>query len=338
MATENGQEALPSVIRPMLAEAAAPFDSPDYVFEVKWDGYRSIVFVDNHLGTTRLQSRNLKDITQAFPELAILNRLIPADQAIVDGEIVLFHEEKPDFHLLQKRGRLKDRRSILRASAEHPVTFVAFDLLYWNRVDIRNEPLLVRKSVLQEAIGGSTALAVYSRHVPSMGKSLFRACVRSGLEGVVGKRAGSPYLEGRRSRHWLKVPSTKEQDCVVGGFVAAGPKRFKSLAVGVQSAGARDLRYLGNVGTGFGEEEARHLSEFLYTHTSSSCPFENPPKELSRRCTWVKPLLVGTVGFLDYTPDGHLRHPVWKGERTDKHPSECLVLTEPASKSPATSY
>ncbi|MFZ5768379.1 MAG: non-homologous end-joining DNA ligase [Bacillota bacterium] len=300
----------PGEVRPMLAYAApAPFDSPRHLFEPKWDGYRCLAFVDG--GVTRLQSRNLRDITGEFPGLEGLHRYLKARQAVVDGEITAWEQGRPSFSALQARtGRL---------------VFVAFDLLELEGRELMDRPLAERREVLErvvqeETAGGDLAL---SPVVPERGRELFAKAARLGLEGVVGKERDSPYLPGQRSRYWLKVKVRRTADCVIVGYRLAPGGGLGSLVLAVPGAG--EWQVVGHVGTGWDQRTGAHILSLL--HPGS--PPARVPRGFRRGVAWVEPQVVCSVSYLEVPRDGMLRHTSFLGLRPDLSPREAGLELQP---------
>ncbi|MDN5327338.1 MAG: ligase 1 [Moorella sp. (in: firmicutes)] len=207
MTGENGGRLPVFHIKPMLAVAGRPFDSPDFIYEVKWDGYRCLAYLDRK---TILQSRNLLDITPAFPELAGLHRWVRMQPAVLDGEIIIPGEKgRPSFSRLQARGRLADPLKIRQATRQNPAVFVAFDLLYCWGENIMPRPLYWRKGLLQEAVRPGDNLVI-SSFIETHGTTFFAACVRQGLEGVMAKAKDSPYLPGPTGARWAPALTGKK--------------------------------------------------------------------------------------------------------------------------------
>lgn len=315
MATVN----LP-LLRPMLAVSSEPFDSAAYLFEVKWDGYRCLAYLDQD---TVLRSRNLLDLTGKFPELAGLREKVTKKPAILDGEIVVLENGKPSFAGLQSRGRMNDLKRISRASLERPAVFVAFDILYYKGKDIMQLPLQERKRLLAGAVTQGEEF-ILSGFIHRDGRDFYTACVKEGLEGMVAKRLDSVYLPGRRSAAWKKIRHTREADLVIGGYQQGTAGRsLGSLVLGGYREGR--LVYQGKVGTGFSEREAEALLEGLRQLEVAGETMPLPRAE-RKRTRWVKPVLVCSVEYLTTTTEGYLRHPVYKGIRTDKAPQECQAV------------
>lgn len=306
------------LLKPMLAVGAQPFSDADYLFEIKWDGYRCLAYLED---STVLRSRNLRNLTPAFPELEVIRHRVYDQPAILDGEIVVFAEGRPDFGTLQTRGRLFDRQRVLAAARAHPAVFVAFDLLYHGGNPMLKERLEQRRLLLKEIVQASPEIVV-AEYIPGEGKAFFTACRASGLEGIMAKRRDSPYLPGQRSPFWKKIRAWKSADLVICGWEAGGGARgLGALILG----GCQDGRmvFAGKVGTGFDINTARDLTALLSKLERRHPLFELPPAYRKGSPRWVKPVLVCTVDFTEITRDGLLRHPVFRGLRSDKEPGEC---------------
>jgi len=307
------------VIRPMLAVNAKPFDSSGHLFEVKWDGYRGLAYLD---GRTAIRSRNLIDITGKFPELAGMHKKIKRMPAILDGEIVVFENGRPSFAALQSRGNINGIKRTSMVTKELSAVFIVFDVVYSGGRPVMEMPMEERKKLLEDMVeqGGEIVVSQYILH---KGREFYEACIKKGLEGVVAKKLDSRYLPGCRSRYWLKFRHTREADLVICGFQydTAG-KRLGSLVLGGYQEGK--LVYQGKVGTGFGAREAGVLLEGLL-ELEINVPFLAVPKQEMRRTRWVMPRLVCSVEYLGITATGCLRHPVFKGLRIDKPPQECHI-------------
>ena len=305
-------EPLPQVTSPMLATAVdEPFDDKDWLFELKWDGYRALARIERD-GAVSIASRNGNDFTAKFPELAAMAEAFSERPVIVDGEIVVLDKEgRPSFGALQERldrfGRTKPQ--------EHPVTFVVFDLLYGNGRDLRGEPLALRKAALESILTGRGPVML-SKHVLREGKELFALAQERGLEGIVGKRLGSAYYS-KRTRDWVKIKTRVGQEVVVGGWTEArgGRKHFGALLAGVYQDGA--LVYAGSVGTGFDEKKLAAIAAKLAPLERKTSPFAAAPKT-DTPAHWVVPKLVAEVSFAEWTRDGMMRAPVFVALRVDK--------------------
>jgi bifunctional non-homologous end joining protein LigD len=321
---------MPTVIQPMLATIIEqPFDNPDWLFEIKWDGYRAITFIDG--GRARLVSRNRNDLTAQFSELATLAKYVKAERAILDGEIVALDDAgRPSFSLMQQRtGFQPGKRRLPGRSAEGvPIIYYAFDLLYLDGFDLRRVALEQRKQLLQDRIEAGE-LIHYSDHYPEKGLDLFEAAKQRGLEGIVAKKRNSCYEE-RRSREWLKIKITQRQECVIGGFTAPEGSReyFGALVLGLYDRQGR-LIHVGQVGTGFDRKGLREMYARLEPLKTKQNPFYGSLGGL-QKVQFVRPELVAEIKFSEWTHETaeggvKLRAPVFMGLRTDKSPAECRL-------------
>lgn len=316
MTPGNGQLVYPGYIRPMLAKRAPkPFDSSDYLFEVKWDGFRCIVFRDG--AGVRLQSRNLKDLTHLFPELSSSFQQVD-HPVVVDGEIIVFESGKPDFQALQRRGRAQ--RPGGQLTKKYPARYAAFDLLYLGADSLMDLPLTKRRQALTESLPEDEHL-FHSFAVCGQGLKLAKTARELGLEGIIAKQKDSRYLPGKRSRWWLKMTFRRSIDCVILGYIpsTSGGLPIASLAVGAYDPKYKDFTYLGQVSSGLGVEDNRLLYELLTSHLESNSNTRRSPY------LGVTPVLVCTVEYLEVTREIRLRHPVFIGMRTDKSPEECTI-------------
>ncbi|MBV9647669.1 MAG: non-homologous end-joining DNA ligase [Candidatus Eremiobacteraeota bacterium] len=317
-------EPLPQVSTPMLATLIdKPFDDADWFFEIKWDGYRALLTIDAD-GTVKATSRNGKDFLDKFPELAELADAFSERPLIVDGEIVALDDEgKASFQALQNR---MDRYGRQR-STEEEVTFVAFDLLYGNGRELCDEPLEFRKGALERIIRPGEGV-LFSKHVVGTGNALFIFARDQGLEGIIGKRRASRYVE-RRSRDWVKIKTLQRQEFVVGGWTEprGSRKAFGALLLGVYEG--KQLVPAGSVGTGFDGKTLTAVMQQLRPLERKTTPFAKPIKT-DTRPHWIEPKLVAEVTFLEWTRDGQLRAPVFVGVRADKKPRD-VVREQPAS-------
>src|SRR5690242_12780879 len=225
--------AMPTVVRPMLATSIdKPFDADDWLFEIKWDGYRSVAYIEN--GRVRLVSRNDNDMTALYPELRDLPTYLRAKKAVIDGEVVAVDDEgRPSFSLMQQRTGIRHGRFRAPGHNDVPVLYYAFDVIYVDGYDLHKVNLEDRKRVLEGLVIPGNNLR-YSDHQVGQGTALFQVAAQRGLEGIVAKRRNSCYEE-RRTREWLKIKITKEIECVIGGFTEPEGSReyFGSLVLGL---------------------------------------------------------------------------------------------------------
>jgi bifunctional non-homologous end joining protein LigD len=317
---------LPKRVLPMLATAGTlPADDTGWAYEVKWDGVRVIAFVEG--GRVRLQSRNDKDLTVAFPEFQSIGDFLGSRPGVLDGEIVALGDDgKPDFGRLQHRLHLTNTTVIERLSAESPATFVVFDLLHLDGRPLFDLAYDERRRQLEglNLAGASFITADTYRDVK--GAEVLRATREADLEGVVAKRRDGHYVPGERSRGWIKVKNERMQEVVVGGWTEGGGERAESigaLLLGLPESSG--LRFVGKVGTGFSDEDRRFLLDLLRRSASKKNPF-NPP-EIGEKAPhhFVRPIHVGEVRFSEWTSAGRLRHPSWRGLRSDKKPADITL-------------
>ncbi|HKE07831.1 MAG TPA: DNA ligase D [Candidatus Acidoferrum sp.] len=322
--------AMPSRLGPMLASIGeGAFSDPDWLFEIKWDGVRALAWISE--GSLTLRSRKAQDFTKRYPELAGLPQAIAARDAILDGEIVALDTRgHSNFERLQERMHVGAPGEHL--IAQTPVVYYVFDLLYCDGYDLRQAPLLERKQFLQRLLHTSDRFR-YSDHQLEHGKELFELARDNGLEGIVAKRTSSAYVSDR-SPNWLKLKVTKTLDAVVGGWTAARTSAipFGSLLLGLYQD--KKLRFIGHVGSGFGEKGLRELASRLKELAASACPFDKVP-DTNEKPVWVSPKLVARVKFSGWTDEHVLRHPVFMGLREDVEPADCRWENEVTAKAVA---
>ena len=305
---------MPAALEPMLATLAdAPPRGDEWLFEVKWDGVRAIAYLDRQ--EVRITSRSGLRSERQYPELAVMAHQVGAQQAILDGEIAVLDEKGVSrFHLIQPRISNSDPNSIAHLARSTPVVYFAFDLLYLDGYDLRGVALAQRREQLQAVLAPGGVLRI-SETFPGGGEELLEAARAIGLEGVVAKHASSIY-ESRRSREWLKIKIVGEQEFVIGGFTApqGGRDHFGALVLGLYDRG--ELRWVGNVGTGFDQKLLASLDAAMKPLIVEKCPFAERPKP-DKGITWVTPELVCQVKYANWTPDHRLRAPVFLGLRND---------------------
>jgi bifunctional non-homologous end joining protein LigD len=305
----------------MLAETAdRPFSRKDWLFEPKLDGYRLLALRAG--GEAKLLTRNGNDCGAAFPEVLRAVAALPFPRLLLDGEVVALDERgRPDFQRLQGRARLRRGIDIRHATVRCPVTYYGFDLLGFEDFDLRGLPLSARKAVLRRVLPPSGALR-YLEHVEDDGEVLYQEAERLGLEGIVGKKAASPYKAGR-SPHWLKVRARRSADFVVVGFTAPKGSRGGFGALHLADFVSGTLTYAGRAGSGFTD---RQLGEVRRTLEASARP-EPPcagPVPAEKGTVWVAPTMVAEVEFTERTDEDLLRQPVFLRFRDDKRPEECI--------------
>jgi bifunctional non-homologous end joining protein LigD len=318
---------MPHAIHPMLAISVdKAFDDDEWLFEIKWDGYRAVAFLDGK--SLRLVSRNQNDLTKAYPELQEIPNQITARTAVLDGEIVALDDEgRPSFGLMQQRtGVGEGGRRIRRTRDDIRVMYYVFDLLYLDGHDLMQADLEQRKQLLASIVTSGDLLR-YSDHWVGSGKTLFEAAGQRGLEGIIAKRRVSCYLQ-KRSSEWLKIKITKRQECVIGGYTEPRGARenFGSIVLGLYDDQGR-LIPVGQAGSGFNEQTHAQMWKRLQPLETNRNPFFGKV-ESDRQVHYVKPELVAEIKFTEWTHEGQsggvkMRAPVFQGMRLDKAAEEC---------------
>ncbi len=309
----------------MLATPGEAFDSPDHFFEVKWDGIRALAYKDGD--SFWMETRNFKQALPRFPELRAVKDAIKSDRAVIDGEIVVFGASGlPDFDAARARNAQKTPLAIATASASRPAVYIAFDCLVLDGKEIMPLPFSKRRDALLDTVRKCDRTIVTHGSLEH-GRAYFEALAAQGLEGMVAKALKSPYIPGTRSKAWIKVRDVKSADCVVAGYSPNGRDQIKSLIAGLYND-AGDLLYVGHVGTGFSSQERVEIRNALERIRVSESPLDQYPIASGRDALWVRPCLVCRIEYLTLTQNGHLRHPTFKGFRTDKDPEECLLAHE----------
>jgi bifunctional non-homologous end joining protein LigD len=298
---------MPEAIQPMLAELTdRPFSRPGWLFEIKWDGFRAVAEVRPDV--VRLYSRNQADFLEAFPPVVEDLKKI-GFAAAFDGEIVAVDGEgKSQIRLLRN----------YRTTGKGTLVYYIFDLLHLEGHDLTGLPLSRRRELLRQVLPKLPHLRL-SEAIPDQGEALYTQAVNAGLEGVIGKDAGSPYLIGARSRAWLKVKARAKQEFVIGGYTAP---RGQPLAFGALLVGTYDgpqLVFAARVGTGFDDAERARIKALLAPLAQDACPFTTPP-EVDTEPTWVAPQVVCVVNFIEWTEDNFLREPVYQAILADRNP------------------
>jgi bifunctional non-homologous end joining protein LigD len=273
-------------------------EGEDWAFEIKWDGYRTIVHVA--AGSVRLQSTAGHDVTSRWPELAGIVDGLNASAAILDGELVVFDDDgRPSFDLVQQSGVGSQRQAVLQL----------FDVLQVDGTDTIGVPYLARRRLLDQIVEPGPNWTI-PRHLIGDGSELVAATAAQGLEGVIAKRVDSIYRPGARSKDWRKIKHRTKVELTIGGFTTGTGNRattFGALLVG--SPTETGLRFAGGVGTGFDQRTLESLTARLHDLVTERCPFEpEPPAAIRRTATWVEPVLRATVDIAEFTNDGLVRH------------------------------
>lgn len=314
------------LIRPMLAVLADALPPEDgrWAYEMKWDGVRAVVYAGS--GALKAMSRNDIDMIGSYPELADLRLPPGSGHTVLDGEIVaLDRSGRPSFEQLQSRMHVGDTKRARQLAATTPVTFMAFDVLRLEGRSTLQQPYAERRALL-DGLGLDGEHWKTPPHWTEHGADVLQAAKDQRLEGVLAKQLASAYHPGRRFPGWLKVKNLRTQEVVVGGWQAGEGRRqgvIGSLLLGIPDSDR--LTYVGKVGTGFTDRSLRELGELLEPLGRGTSPFAEPlPRKDSAGAQWVDPQVVGEVRFSEWTRDGRLRHPAWRGLRPDKSVAEVV--------------
>ena len=314
-----GSGGIPSWAQPQLATLTKDrFSDPQWLFERKLDGERLLAFRD--ASGVRLLTRNDRDVTATFPEVADALRAQKADGFVVDGEVVAFRDDQTSFSALQQRlGVIHPEPGLV---ADFPVFYYMFDVLFTGDRDTRGLPQRERKETLRRLLNFTGPLR-YTEHRAGDGEAFYRQACKDGWEGLIAKRADAPY-SGGRVRDWLKFKCISAQELVIGGYTDPRGSRqgLGALLVGYYGADGR-LTYAGKVGTGFTQATLRSLHESLSALERGTSPFANgkPPQA---GVHWVEPRMVAQIAFAEWTSDALLRQPRFEGLRDDKDPAEVV--------------
>jgi bifunctional non-homologous end joining protein LigD len=353
---QQQKEEFPTKIKPMLSTLVdKPFDSKDWVFEIKWDGVRSILFLHKKKGILELQSRNGKSITHRYPELAkelisspssttssltsspppppSTSSVIKCKESVVlDGEIVILDKKNgiPNFQSHQRRMNVDLIKEIESLSKEIPATYYFFDILYIDGINLQGLPFLERRRILSDVIIEKNARIKISHFIEEQGQEVFDKTKNMGLEGLIAKHKSSKYVQGIRSRAWLKIKHIKTQDCVVIGYTRGEGNRenyFGSLLLAVYDARNNKLRFVGHTGSGFDFVQLDKVYTRLKSLGIEKCPIDYVPYT-NRPPVWIRPELVTEVKFSDWTSEKIMRAPIFLRFREDKAPKDCLIEGE----------
>lgn len=310
---------------PMLATNGTPADidtDEEWAFEMKWDGYRAVAYLDGD--EVRFLSRNGKDLTGTFPELvAPLRAAVKPTSAVLDSEIVaLDRRGRPNFGFLQSRAGLSEDESAARSAT---IEMMVFDLLELDGHDITSDDYDVRRAALSASVTPTGPIQVPEEFDGDLEAAL-ASSTALGLEGVIAKVRDSRYAEGRRSRAWIKLKHQRTQEVVVVGWrpgAGSAAGGIGSLVLGIPDADG--IRYAGRVGTGFSDAERRGMVSKFKGMARRTPPVHDAPRDELLHVNWIEPTLVGEVTFMEWTSAGALRHSSWRGWRADKSPDDVRV-------------
>ena len=328
-ARKGSLEDFPTSVKPMLAVPVdKPFDSKDWVFEIKWDGVRSILFLNKSKKILEIQSRTGTSITHRYPEIAaIAEPAIHCENSVVlDGEIVVLNAQGvPDFQRHQKRMNIDSKKDIESRSQSAPATYFVFDILHLDGRNLEKLEFLERRTILSNVLMKRSPRMRISDFIDEWGKAVFDNAVNMKLEGVVAKQKHSKYLEGVRSPSWLKIKSKVTQDCVVIGYTRGEGNReyyFGSLILAAYILGK--LQFIGHSGSGFTSEQVQEIFKKLEGLRTGRCPIDYVPY-VNREPVWVKPKMVAEVRFNGWTQDRIMRAPIFVALREDRSPEDCTI-------------
>lgn len=300
----------------MLLTESEPFDSKDYIYELKLDGIRCLAYVEP--GAVDLRNKRNKWLNPTYPELEVLGTTVQK-RAILDGELVVMSEGRPDFYSLQRRSLMTDPFKISLEAKRNPVLFVAYDMIYYDQEDLIYRPLLERKKMLASYVKEGGYLLI-SRFIEEKGMEFYQLTVDQNLEGIVAKKKDSIYQQGKRSKYWVKIKYLKEADFILCGVIFQEDGTIKSLRLGVYDQ--ENLVDYGHVSMGISKEDTKRILRHLREFSLDEHPYHKLLK--TEKAEWMEPVLVGTVQFMMATEHG-LRQPVFKGLRDDKDAVDCMI-------------
>lgn len=296
-------------ISPMLLnEVKEPFDDENYIYELKLDGIRCVAYIEPKSVT--LQNKRYKDVIDIYPELSEIRKCVKK-RVILDGELVVLTDGKPDFYALQRRSLMTDSFRKSLAAKKNPVQFVAYDILYYNETDLTDKSLMERKEILSKAVTEGHNLSV-SRWIEKNGVAFFELAKKENLEGIVAKKKDGLYFIGKRTSEWIKIKVMQDEDLLVLGFQPDENGKVKDLILGYYDE-TGELKCRGKVYLGVSKAEQKIIAEFAKKNT-----VKRPWFDKYKNVVWLKPQLVGTAHFMHETESGGMRQPVWKGLREDK--------------------
>lgn len=299
----------------LIGAEGEPFDSEDFLYELKLDGERCIAYLDND--RTLLKNKRNVLMLPKVPELSEIHRNVKV-RCILDGELAVIKDGKPDFFEIQKRSMMSNPVKIDMAAKKYPACFTAFDILYYDDHQVMDLPLTERKEFLQKAVQSENSRFAVSRYIEKNGISFYNLAEQQELEGIVAKRKDSKYYLDRRTKDWIKIKYLQDDDFVIMGYF---PKENSMNSIILGQYRTNELIYKGHVTLGVGGEPFKKIRALDKIH----CPFLEIPKG-NENAVWVVPKLVCTVKYMMKTESGGLRQPVFKGLREDKVPEECQCI------------
>jgi len=346
LANRNNQLHNFSTIKPMLSTLVnRPFNHKEWVFEIKWDGVRSIMFIDNTKEIVQLQSRSGNIITHRYPEIvrelkspvsikSLTQSVVRCKSAVLDGEIVLMDNKTglPSFQNHQRRMNLDHERDIENLSRQIPATYYLFDILYLDGTNVQNLSFLERRKILSQIVNENTRIKI-SDFIEEIGEEVYETTKSMGLEGLVAKNKSSKYVQGKRSSDWLKIKHIRTQDCVIIGYnkgEGTREKYFGSLLLAVRDIEGQ-FQFVGHTGSGFDSISLAQIYEKVQNLRTEKCVIDYVPYT-NREPIWVKPEIVAEIKFSDWTRDNIMKSPIFLRLREDKKPEECFIEKERYTK------
>lgn len=309
------------IIIPMsLTSQEKPFNSEDYIFELKLDGIRALAYLDKSRSV--ITNSRAKDVTKTFPELQNIHKQA-RERCILDGEIICTDDKGyPSFNILMQRALLKDELSIKLKSKQFPVSFVAYDILYYKNKETTNLQLLERKKLLNKNLIENDFLSI-SRYIENDGISFFEKVKSENLEGIVAKLKSGTYLIGKRSSNWIKIKNIIDEDFVIVGYTKNENDRIEDLILGQYDK--EKLVSAGKIYLAQKKLEQAYILKFAKTNSLKKPLFN----DIQEKVFWIKPKLVCTVSYLLRTKTGNMRQPFFKAIREDKNPKNCKIKSQP---------
>lgn len=309
-------------IKPMLiGEMQEAFDSPDYIYELKLDGERCLAYLDETVTELR-NKRNMKMLVKV-PELGDIHKQVNK-RCVLDGELIVVKDGKPDFFEIQRRSLLSNAFKIKLASDKYPASFIAFDLLYYENHPTNEFPLMERKKLMERVISENEHLSV-SRYIENNGIAFYKLAEDQNLEGIVAKKKDSKYYFDKRTKDWIKIKNLMDDDYVVCGYIL---KEHSVISLVLGQYRDAKLIYKGHVTLGVSTADFKEIKSV----PQRSAPLFADTPSGNENAIWLEPALVCTVKYMMKTATGSLRQPVFKGLRDDKEPEECVDLNKPRSK------
>jgi len=302
-------------IKPMLiGEMQGAFDSPDYIYELKLDGERCIAYLDKN--TTELRNKRNIKVLSKVPELSKIHKQVKC-RCILDGELIVIKDGKPDFYEIQRRSLMSNTFKIQLASSKLPASFIAFDILYYDDHSVIDLPLMQRKKLLEKNINENERIAI-SKYIEEHGVEFYKLAEEKQLEGIVAKLKDSKYHFGKRTKEWIKIKNFQDDDFVVCGYILKN-NGVASIVLGQYST--KTLVFKGHVTLGVSTADFQLMKSISTMNTQ---PFKDLPSG-DDKAVWIETSLVCTVKYMMKTANGSLRQPIFKGLRDDKAPKDCIL-------------